>query len=62
MNYKILVVDDESANTRMLERALRNDFDVLCASSGAEDLDLLAIHDVALIISDQRMPSMTGVE
>jgi response regulator RpfG family c-di-GMP phosphodiesterase len=46
----------------MLERALRNDFDVLCASSGAEGLDLLAIHDVALIISDQRMPSMTGVD
>lgn len=62
MTYKILVVDDESANTRMLERALRNDFEVLTASSGAEGLDLLAIHDVALIISDQRMPVMTGVD
>lgn len=62
MTYKILVVDDESANTRMLERALRNDFEVLCAGSGAEGLDLLSIHDVALIICDQRMPVMTGVE
>lgn len=62
MNYKILVVDDESANTRMLERALRNDYEVLSASSGAEGLELLTIHDVALIISDQRMPAMTGVE
>jgi response regulator RpfG family c-di-GMP phosphodiesterase len=62
MNYKILVVDDESANTRMLERFLRNDFEVISAGSGAEGLELLAIHDVALIISDQRMPEMTGVE
>ena len=62
MNYKILVVDDESANTRMLERVLQNDFEVICAGSGAEGLDLLRIHDVALIISDQRMPAMTGVE
>ena len=62
MNYKILVVDDEPANTRMLERFLRNDFEVISAGSGSEGLDLLTIHDVALIISDQRMPEMTGVE
>jgi response regulator RpfG family c-di-GMP phosphodiesterase len=46
----------------MLERFLRNDFEVISAGSGSEGLDLLAIHDVALIISDQRMPEMTGVE
>lgn len=62
MNYKILVVDDEPANTRMLERVLRNQFDVVSANSGPEGLELLNIHDVALIISDQRMPGMTGVE
>ncbi|HKX83687.1 MAG TPA: HD domain-containing phosphohydrolase [Pyrinomonadaceae bacterium] len=62
MKYKILVVDDEQANTRMLERALRDDYEVVCASSGAEGLELLMIHDVALIISDQRMPEMTGLD
>lgn len=62
MNYKILVVDDEPANTRMLERVLRNHFDVVCAHSGAEALELLNVHNISLIISDQRMPGMTGVE
>lgn len=62
MNYKILVVDDEPANTRMLERILRDDYDVVTAQSGEEGLEALSVHDVALIISDQRMPGMTGVE
>ncbi len=62
MQYKILFVDDETANLRLLERLFRNSYEVLTASSTAEALDLLALHDVALIISDQRMPSMTGSE
>ncbi len=62
MNYKILVVDDEPANTRMLERLLRDEFDVVTAQSGADGLEVLGVHDIALIISDQRMPGMTGVE
>lgn len=62
MNYKILIVDDEAANLRMLERLFRNQHKVVGAGSGAEALELLRIHDVALIISDQRMPSMTGIE
>jgi DNA-binding NtrC family response regulator len=62
MSYKILIVDDESANLRALERLFRQHYDVLIANSGAEALDLLAQHDVALIITDQRMPGMTGIE
>ena len=62
MKYKILAVDDEAANVRMLERVFRTQFDVVTAMSGAEALDLLTLHDIALIISDQRMPEMTGVE
>ena len=62
MNYKILVVDDEPANTRMLERLLRDDYEVITAQSGSEGLEALTLHDIALIISDQRMPGMTGVE
>jgi len=62
MNYKILVVDDEPANTRMLERLLRDQYDVVSAQSGADGLDVLSVHDIALIVSDQRMPGMTGVE
>jgi putative two-component system response regulator len=62
MNYKILVVDDEPANLRLLERLFRRDHTVICAQSGAEALELLKLHDIALIISDQRMPGMTGIE
>ncbi len=62
MNYKILIVDDESANLRLLERLFRREYQVLAAGSGAEALELLKMHDVAVIISDQRMPAMTGIE
>src|SRR5688572_31731981 len=62
MQYKILFVDDESANLRLLERLFRNKYEVHTASSADEAIKVLEVHDVALIISDQRMPSMTGSE
>ncbi|HEY0321212.1 MAG TPA: response regulator [Pyrinomonadaceae bacterium] len=62
MAYKIMVVDDEPANTRLLERLFRNDYEVIMAGSGTEALRLLEQHDIALIITDQRMPDMTGIE
>jgi response regulator RpfG family c-di-GMP phosphodiesterase len=62
MSYKILTVDDEAANLRLLERLFRRQYEVVGATSGAEALELLRVHDVALIISDQRMPGMTGIE
>lgn len=62
MKYKILVVDDEAANLRLLERIFASQYDVITAGSGPEGLEMLAQHDVALIISDQRMPGMTGIE
>ena len=62
MNYKIMIVDDEPANLRTLERLFRSDYQVVTALSGAEALALLDQHDVALLISDQRMPAMTGIE
>lgn len=58
---KILVVDDEETNLRSLRRILRKDYDVLTAVSGQEGMEVLQQNkDVALILSDQRMPSMTG--
>jgi len=62
MSYKILIVDDEAANLRLLERLFRADYTVITAISGTEALKLLALHDFALIISDQRMPGMTGID
>jgi len=62
MKYKILVVDDEPANLRALHRLFREDYDVLTAASAGEALELLNHRDVALLITDQRMPDMTGIE
>jgi response regulator RpfG family c-di-GMP phosphodiesterase len=62
MKHKVLIVDDEPAITRTLERLFREDFEVVTACSGSEGLSALATHDIALIVSDQRMPGMTGVE
>ncbi|HEY9282707.1 MAG TPA: HD domain-containing phosphohydrolase, partial [Pyrinomonadaceae bacterium] len=62
MTYKILIVDDEPANLRLLERLFRRDYRVLTAASGEEALRLLTQHDVALLLTDQRMPGMTGIE
>ena len=62
MTYKLMIVDDEQANLRLLERLFRRDYQVLTADSGEAALRLLAQHDVALLITDQRMPGMTGIE
>src|SRR5258707_10498852 len=62
MPYKILIVDDEPANLRTLARLFREDYEVLTAASGDEALVLLIQHDVAVLITDQRMPGMTGIE
>ncbi|MEN3330283.1 MAG: hypothetical protein V7638_5090 [Acidobacteriota bacterium] len=62
MAYKLLLVDDETANVRLLERLFREDYFCLMASSGEEAMELLDKHEVAVIITDQRMPQMTGIE
>jgi FixJ family two-component response regulator len=59
----LLLVDDEPNITMSLKRLLRSDgYRILTASSGKEGLDILANHRVGVIVSDQRMPVMTGVE
>jgi response regulator RpfG family c-di-GMP phosphodiesterase len=60
--YKIMLVDDEPANLRTLLRLFRDEYQVITASSGNQALTLLQRHDVAVLVSDQRMPSMTGIE
>ena len=60
---KMLVVDDEPDNLDLLYRTFRRDFQVLRAESGAQALELLSTEgEVAVIISDQRMPEMKGTE
>jgi CheY-like chemotaxis protein len=60
---KMLVVDDEPDNLDLLYRTFRRDFQVLKAENGLRALDILAEEgEVAVIISDQRMPEMKGTE
>jgi two-component system response regulator HupR/HoxA len=58
----VLVVDDERRVLDALEAILAAEFRVLRAESGAQALELLAAHEVAVIVTDQRMPGMSGVE
>jgi diguanylate cyclase (GGDEF)-like protein len=59
----LLLVDDEEAIGASLERLLRRDgYQILRASSGRQGLEVLAQHEVGVVISDQRMPGMSGVE
>lgn len=60
----ILCVDDEIDNVEALERLFRGRYKVLKATSGPDALQTLDQHPepIALIITDQRMPQMTGVE
>ncbi|UYZ34472.1 ATP-binding protein [Clostridium beijerinckii] len=64
--YTILLIDDELANLEALTRLLEEEYDVIKAENGFEALNILKDEScskkINLIISDQRMPGMTGVE
>lgn len=59
---RVLFVDDEENNLKSFRSTFRREMDVLLASSGEEALRLLETEHVHVIISDQRMPNMTGSE
>lgn len=60
---KLLVVDDELDNLELLHRTFRRSYRVYRASSGQEALECLQKNgEMAIIISDQRMPKMNGTE
>lgn len=59
---RILIVDDEPAVLSALSRALHRDFEVLTAADGAEALRLITGQEVPIMVTDQRMPGMTGAQ
>lgn len=60
---RLLLVDDEPNTLSALRRLFRREgYELLMAGSGREGLALLDEHEVGVIISDYRMPNMTGVE
>ena len=63
MNSKsILIVDDQPEILNALERLLKDKYKIFRSESGKEALEILKKNPVQVIISDQRMPQMTGVE
>ena len=60
--YPILYVDDEPENLRIFELTFRRDFTIFTATSGEQGLDIINTQPVAVVVSDHRMPGMTGTE
>lgn len=62
-HHTLLCVDDEMSILQTLKRLLRKEgYRILTASSGKEGLKILEENDVQMVISDQRMPEMSGTE
>lgn len=65
LDYKsapILIVDDEPDIVATFRFNFEGEFSVLGATNGAEAFDVIAAHPVAVLVCDQRMPDMSGVE
>jgi len=61
-SFSILYVDDEEQNLVSFKAVFRRDYTVHTAISGEEAIEIIKNEDIHLIITDQRMPGMTGVE
>jgi signal transduction histidine kinase/CheY-like chemotaxis protein len=60
--YPILYVDDEPENLRIFELTFRREFSIVTATSGEQGLEILRERPIALVLSDHRMPGMTGTD
>jgi putative nucleotidyltransferase with HDIG domain len=60
--YAVLVVDDHDDIAQAMSRSLSDLFTVFTANSGADALAIIEREEIALIVTDQRMPDLTGVE
>lgn len=58
----VLYLDDEENNLFSFKATFRFKYNVFTALTGAEALDIIRKNDIQIIITDQRMPEMTGVE
>lgn len=58
----VLYVDDEEHNLKSFKASFRRDFEIHLALSGKEGLEILKERDINVILTDQRMPEMTGIQ
>ena len=60
---RVLYIDDEQINLTNFKETLSDEFEIFTALSGEEALDILkAEGEMSLVVSDQRMPGMSGIE
>ncbi len=62
MSFGVLYIDDEINNLNSFKAAFRRDFDIYTAQSAREGRRILEANEVGVVITDQRMPGMTGIE
>ncbi len=60
--YHLLLIDDEAANLQKLHRTFMGHYQVYLAQTGEEALQILKAHPIDAVITDQKMPNMTGIE
>jgi class 3 adenylate cyclase/FixJ family two-component response regulator len=60
--YNILYVDDEENNLNSFRAALRRYYNIYTALNGEEGIEILSKNDIHVVVTDQRMPNMTGVQ
>lgn len=58
----ILYVDDEVENLSAFKAAFRRDFNVFVAESAEKGFDVLESQDIHVLLTDQRMPEITGID
>jgi C4-dicarboxylate-specific signal transduction histidine kinase len=62
VSAKVLFVDDDEANLVVCEATCAGDFEVVTASSADAALEIMHREEVGVVVADQRMPGVTGVE
>lgn len=60
--YSLLYVDDEATNLRVFKSNFRKYFNVFTTTNPVEAIDILNENEIQVIVTDQRMPEMTGTE
>jgi diguanylate cyclase (GGDEF)-like protein len=59
---RVLIVDDQPANIRVMAEILQGDYELFFATSGAKALEVVAANDIELVLLDVVMPDMDGFE
>ena len=62
MKHNIIYIDDEQENLRAFKSVFRRVYNIFTTASPTDGIDYLRNNKVDLIITDQRMPEMTGTE